>query len=192
MTDPTQTGPEFVDIEYRTKPPKGMWVSALVRGLLLIAVGLVVVFFPVKSLQLLTILFGILAILGGLSLLWTTWLTRHTPGAWVLTLVPGLVFVAFGVVSVVWSAQLLSVFAIIWSIIAVLVGLWDVASSLTRRFPGWGWRLARGAIYAAAGVVVFLTPQLGVGTVGVLIAIFVILGGIMTTAMALVLRRMSV
>jgi uncharacterized membrane protein HdeD (DUF308 family) len=127
--------------------PKHLWWLIVLRGSAALLFGLIAVFWPGISLDLLVTLFGIYALVDGMIALAGTF--RMTPGEPRRTfmLLTGCVGILIGLISVLWpkaTVVLLLYFVAIW---ALFFGLLEVAGSLRmKREFGPDWPLSKGGL----------------------------------------------
>jgi uncharacterized membrane protein HdeD (DUF308 family) len=166
------------------------WMLLLLRGLVVVALGVVAWLWPITTIGTLGVLFGGFALLdGGFAL--AVVFTVQDPARWVtMLLVESLVSIAAGMITLL--APNLGTMAL-----AVIVGMWAIATGLLEVVTAFRVKDARDgrAILAVAGVISILAGMLLVVNGSsrgllVLIGLFAFGFGISLAALSLRLRRM--
>lgn len=103
--------------------------------------------------------------------------------AWgVLLIIAGVLAVAMPFV-----AALATAFVFAWAL--VIGGVAELAYAVhTRHEPGFGWKLVAGIITLLLGILVLVAPLAGAASLGLLVGIFLFVGGIARTILAFRLR----
>jgi uncharacterized membrane protein HdeD (DUF308 family) len=169
-----------------------LWWSFLASGLLFVAFGIAILFVPRTATKLVVTLLGILVVFLGSVLVTTSIAARKYLGRVGLGLIPGVILIGLGIATVVFADFVTRFFVIAWSVVAILGGAWDVAVAIMNRQAGRWWRLARGMVLAAAGLVFFIVPSVGVAAAGVLVGLSCIGVGIASLAIALATRSTGI
>jgi uncharacterized membrane protein HdeD (DUF308 family) len=108
--------------------------SAVLSGIILIALGIVLVFKPNLPVKVVAILFGIAILIGGIVRIVSAIADRSYGWGWRLVL--GLISTTLGIVIVIWPTATVGVVFWIAGICAMLTGIaWIVASFGLRRAP---------------------------------------------------------
>jgi uncharacterized membrane protein HdeD (DUF308 family) len=171
-------------------PHRGrLWWSFLVSGALCVAFGVAILFVPRAAARLGVILIGALEVFVGVMLAWSGWTSRERLGRLGLGFWPGLALLALGTACVVFSTWVAKFFVVVWAVVALLVGAWDVSSAVANAQPSRGWRLLRGALLVATGVAFVVSPAIGVLAAGVLIGLVLIAIGLASLAIVVTTRR---
>ncbi|GEK21952.1 HdeD family acid-resistance protein [Cellulomonas xylanilytica] len=158
---------------------RSWWVPVL-RGVVLLVLGLLMLVQPLWSVTALVWIFGIFAILDGVVAILQWFANRSEPGAgWFL--LSGLIGVAIGVVVVVWTpetAQILFYLIAGWVLILGVLGIIAAVVLYRARDVGWYWVLTFGLINVLFGLLLLTHPQESVKVVVVLLGLFAFVGGV--------------
>ena len=115
------------------------WWLPVLRGVVLLVLGLLMLVQPLWSVQALVWIFGIFALLDGIVTVVQWFANRSEPGAgWFL--LSGLIGIAFGVVVVAWTpgtAQILFYLIAGWVLVLGILGI--IASVVLYRARDLGW-----------------------------------------------------
>ena len=177
------------DSQRAAQPKTRFWWSFFLPGAAFILVGVAIMVWPKGSIQLFTTLLGVLVAFTGIMFITGSFQARRAFGKWGIGLGFGLLLLAFGGVSVIFAGPVARFWIVVWAVVAVLSGVWDVASAVMNEQHGRWIRLARGVILALAGAGVLVAPLLGYLFLGLAIGISCLLIGISTIAMGLTVRR---
>lgn len=113
-------------------------------------------------------------------------LTNH----WWLFLIRGILFLAIAVLAFVAPAKTLLVYTI-WIGLGLFVAgiVMTVYSLRNREEEGWGWTLAGGILDLVLGLLFILRPIESAGVLVLLLAVWLLISGIMTTVQSFELRK---
>jgi uncharacterized membrane protein HdeD (DUF308 family) len=157
----------------------GAWWLLLLAGVLGIAAGVVVLVWPGISLVSLAWVTGIFLIADAIFE-FAAALGRRTDGRGVLALL--------GVLSLVTGILLVRHPIAGVLVIAMLLGIWLIAFGVVRFVETFGraehrtWNLVLAVLEVVAGIVIVAIPDIGVGTLAVVVGIAFVLRGIATAA----------
>ena len=176
------------------------WILFVVEGAALILLGLLAIVIPSIASANVTVVLGWLFLASGAIGLATTYWARQAPGFW-WSLVSALLAIVVGVVLIANKSQDLYGGLIGWPfekagplrLILVLFFLVEGGASIMfafehrRQFSGrWAWMLASGGVdIVLASIIIFDLPGTSAWTMGLLVGINMILGGVALTAMGL-------
>lgn len=176
------------------------WFLFLVEGVALIVLGLLAVMVPSIGTSYVTVAVGWLFLGSGALGLATTFWARHAPGFW-WSLVSAVLAILVGVVLIANKSQELYGGLLGWPfetagplrLILVLFFLVEGGASIMfaiehrRQFSGrWAWMFASGIIdIVLASIIIFDLPGTSAWTMGLLVGINMILGGVALIAMGL-------
>lgn len=186
--------------ETATRSIHDHWIFFVAEGVTLILLGLLAIVIPSIASANVTVVLGWLFLASGAIGLATTYWARQAPGFW-WSLVSALLAIVVGVVLIANKSQDLYGGLIGWPfekagplrLILVLFFLVEGGASIMfafehrRQFSGrWAWMLASGGVdIVLASIVIFDLPGTSAWTMGLLVGINMILGGIALTAMGL-------
>ncbi|HEX6556697.1 MAG TPA: HdeD family acid-resistance protein [Ktedonobacteraceae bacterium] len=155
----------------------------LVRGLAAIAFGVITLVWPKISLSALVLVFGIFAIINGVTAVAAAIRGRHEPH-WGVLLFEGILGIAAGVVALIWPGITALAFLFLIAAWAILTGILELVAPLA--FP---MSFGRGLLFALSGIVsivfgvlIAAQPAAGLLTVVWLIGIYAIVFGVMHLA----------
>jgi len=186
--------------ETATRPIHDHWILFVVEGAALILLGLLAIIIPSIASANVTVILGWLFLVSGTLGLATTYWARQAPGFW-WSLVSALLAIVVGVVLIANKSQDLYGGLIGWPfekagplrLILVLFFLVEGGASIMfafehrRQFSGrWAWMLASGVVdIVLASIIIFGLPGTSAWTMGLLVGINMILGGVALIAMGL-------
>ncbi|GEL98508.1 HdeD family acid-resistance protein [Cellulomonas terrae] len=158
---------------------RSWWVPVL-RGIVLLVLGLLMLVQPLWSVTALVWIFGIFALLDGIVTVVQWFVNRKEPGAgWFL--LSGLVGIGFGVVVVLWTpetAQILFYLIAGWVLVLGVLGIIASVVLYRARDAGWTWVLTFGLVNFLFGLLLLTHPQESVKVVVVLLGLFAFVGGV--------------
>jgi uncharacterized membrane protein HdeD (DUF308 family) len=167
------------------------WWALVIRGLLALALGILIFARPLESVAALALVIAIWALVVGITEIVHALDLRHVFNSWWVLLLAGLVSVAFGVGALYYYPTLSLAFIVLWAAWWFLVtGMLGIYAALQLRKLGieWGWTFAWGVFSAAAGVLALVYPLATLAAVMGLIAGFAIIGGVALLVGAFKLR----
>ncbi len=186
--------------EAATRSIHDHWILFAIEGAALILLGLLAIVIPSIASANVTVVLGWLFLVSGAIGLATTYWARRAPGFW-WSLVSALLAIVVGVVLIANKSQDLYGGLIGWPfekagplrLILVLFFLVEGGASIMfafehrRQFSGrWAWMLASGGVdIVLASIIIFDLPGTSAWTMGLLVGINMILGGVALTAMGL-------
>jgi uncharacterized membrane protein HdeD (DUF308 family) len=157
------------------------WWALLLRGLLGIAIGVLIFWRPLDSIATLALLIAWWALFGGVVQLVHAFALRGVFPQWWVLLLSGLVGIVFGIAALYNYPGLSLAFAVIWVAWWLIVsGALAVYAAVVERSVGlsWGWTLAFGLVALAAGVFAIRAPGVTLASIMGLIAGFAIVSGL--------------
>jgi uncharacterized membrane protein HdeD (DUF308 family) len=166
------------------------WRLFVLRGVIAIAFGVMALFWPQLTMEVLILLFAIYAILEGLLALAVAARRRGCGYGWLLVL-EGVLGLGVGLCALTWpllTAVVLLIFIAAW---AILTGMLELATAiqLRRVLKGeWGLGLA-GLLSIGVGILLLASPDAGVLAVVWLIGLYAIAFGALLAYLGLRLRR---
>ncbi len=168
------------------------WTPFLIRGLIAIAVGIILLFWPGSTIRVLAILIGILALVDGLiETVYAVVLLFKTEKMGLL-LVRGLIGILIGLLLIFrtrLSLAVVIVFIAIWAIlagVAQLIVAFDMPAKSGRGLLGFS-----GLISVALGILLLAFTIETVYAVIVIFSIFIIIGGIVNIVYAFHAKKLE-
>jgi len=163
----------------------------LFRGLAAIIFGVLTLVWPKISLFVLVLMFGIFAVIGGITAVAAAFQNRHEEG-WGLLLFEGILWTLVGVVALVWPGITAYAFLFLIAAWAIIIGITEIVAPLS--FPMSGGRavlmVLAGLLSIVFGVLIAIQPASGLLAVVWLIGIYAILFGVMYLAVYFESRSM--
>ena len=174
------------------------WMLLLFEGVALVALGLLAIVIPSIAGSAVTLLLGWIFLVSGLISVVTTFWARHMPGFW-WSLVSALLATIVGVVLIAHRSQDLYGGLVGWPLATVgplrlvlvlfflIEGLASIMFATEHRRAGrWAWLLASGILdIGLASVIILDLPGSSAWTMGLLIGINMIAGGVSLIAMGM-------
>jgi|HubBroStandDraft_1064217.scaffolds.fasta_scaffold22995_2 uncharacterized membrane protein HdeD (DUF308 family) len=170
------------------------WWLFLIRGVLALALGLLIPWFPQAAIFAIAIVFGAYCFADGIVAIFTAVRMQHADSAWGWLLVEGILGIVVGLITffytpitILWLAYLLGA----WALVTGLLGIGS-AIRLRRVVPHeWLWLLGS-ALSVVFGLVVFAAPIYGLLVIIWMISIYAIFAGIFFIGLAFRLRGHTV
>ncbi len=168
------------------------WWVLLVRGILLIALGIMIFAWPKATVLVIIWLFAAYLIVDGVMALAEGFGERRAgqPSGWFF--VHGVLAIGFGIVVLVWPSATATVLVWVIAFWAILAGIAGIAGGLgLRKQPdsGWVWFLAWGVLALIFGIALLFNPTAGILTVLWLIAIWAIISGLVLAIASFFVRK---
>ncbi len=169
------------------------WWIFLIRGILALAVGCAIPFFPGAAIFAIAILFGAYAFVDGIVAIGAAIRMNHAEARWIWLLVEGVLGVVVGAITFFWP--LVTIVAL-----AYLIGAWFVvtgvlaigtALQVRRNLANEIFMILVGFLSVFAGVMIFFTPGWGVFALLWVFGIYAILAGIFFIGLAFRLRGLG-
>lgn len=168
------------------------WWVVLVRGIVLILLGMAMLIWPGPTVLVFAIIFvaylwidGIMSIIQGFS-------DRKEGKPAAGDFVVGALAIAAGIVILVWPKESGTVIAVLVAIWAILAGISGIAGGLAmRKQPGsgWGWFVTWGVLALVFGIIVLFNPAALLVSLLWLVAIWAILAGIVFAIASFFVRK---
>lgn len=169
------------------------WWLPVVRGIAVIAFGLVAVIWPHITVAAILWVVAIFAIVDGLLEIFDAIRYRKERDAG-LGIVFGVIAIAFGVVALVWPGPTITVFAIVVGIWAVVAGLVQIVASVGLRSiigSGWAWGLTSGILTLILGILLFVWPKSSLAALVWVVGIWAFVIGIVLVVIGFRVRRLA-
>jgi len=153
----------------------------LVRGLIALALGLLIIARPLESVAAFALVIAIWALVTGIAQIVDGFELRSVLPHWWLLLVSGLVSTGFGIAAFYYYPGLSLAFAVIWAAYWLLIsGFLGIYVAMQERRMGtpWVWTLIFGVLSTLAGVYAIAVPPATLALIMGLMSGFAIVGGI--------------
>lgn len=167
------------------------WWALLLRGLLGLAVGVLILMRPMDSVAAFAFVIAFWALFSGFTSIAHAIELRSIVTYWWVLLLSGLVSVCFGIAAFYYYPGLSLSFAVVlvawWLMITGFLGIY---AGLVERRMGmpWGWSAAFGVVSVVAAVFALLAPPVTLAAILGLIAGFSIVTGVILVAAAFKIR----
>ncbi len=172
----------------RALKPNWKWILAL--GLITILVGCTAIALPFVATITLELLFGWVLLIGGIASFVKAVQSRSGGGFW-LRLIGGLLYVAAGILLLVYPQQGILTLTALVALLFIIEGVFKFVSSFQLRpTPGWGWLCFSGVIAVILGAVIWSgLPGDAVWAMGLLVGINILFAGWSIVMFALAIRN---
>lgn len=172
---------------------RAIWWLTLIRGILLIVLGIYALLNPAMTLLILVQVIGFYLMLDGLIAMWAA-VSGQTPARlWVglrggLMILVGLFILAHPLIVTAISANVL---AYLLAASFIVSGIFEIVTAIQDRkqIEGEGWLILGGAIAILFGLIIFLAPMQAMATIIRVVGIFAIIAGITIVTAAIRLRK---
>ena len=168
----------------------GPWWMVLVKGIFAISIGIFAWGWPVPTLWVLVILFGIFSLVDGIFTIVLSSTSRKFIKNWGWSLAAGLAGTTIGFLILFWpvmTALMLLYFIAAW---IMIMGILHIANAIRQRKETlWGWPLAIGIMSIVFSIVLFASPLAGAIALLWIWGIFAIVYGVLMCIKAYRTRR---
>ncbi len=170
----------MTDVEvYEAEDLSRSWWMLLILGILSIGFGALLIFWPGRTLTVVTTIVGLFMIVAGVIRFFVAVFDSDADGRWLLV-ISGIVGVVLGVVIMRNPESTIKVIVLLTAIFWIISGMVDFFRGLTNEMlPDRGARIAFGALAAVFGIVILAWPDITIGVFAVLMGIYVVLFGIL-------------
>ena len=155
--------------------------ALLLRGLLSLAVGIVILARPMDSVVALALVIALWSLFDGTVGIVRSFTLRGIVQHWWVLLLAGIVGVAFGIAALYYFPGLSLTFAVVWTAYwLTITGVMAGYIAWQERSAGlsWGWTMAFAAAAFIAGIVAFMNPQATLASLLGVLAGFAIISGV--------------
>ncbi|WP_035844792.1 HdeD family acid-resistance protein [Kitasatospora azatica] len=166
------------------------WHTALAAGLIALALGVVVLAWPDRTLQVIGVLFGVYLVLSGILQIVLASTVHLTTGLRVLGFISGALSLLVGLLCFRGPYQSLLLLSLWIGIGWLFRGVTGTVSSLElpSGTPGRGWLIFLGVVTAVAGVILLVDPFNSIFALAVMAGIWLVLIGLVEIGHAIALR----
>ena len=168
------------------------WWLFLIRGILAIALGILMPLFPGAAIFTLAILFGAYAFVDGIVAIAAALRMNHAEANWGWLLFEGVLGVIVGVITFFYPGITALWLVYLFAAWAILTGALAIASAIRLRkvIPNEWLMILFGALSIVAGVAIWFVPVAGVLAIVWTISVYAILAGIFLIGLAFRLRNL--
>ncbi len=174
---------------------RGLWWLILIRGILLVVLGILALAWPGMTVTALVLLLGAYAVVDGVILIITAIASHAEHRGWGWLVAEGALAVIAGllVLTMPGFVGVAAVLTILWFIVfsAIIGGILEIVAAVGQH--GGGWAIASGALYILFGVVlmisVVLEPAAAALTLVWIFGIYAIVFGVVLAVVAIQARR---
>lgn len=168
------------------------WWSIGMKGLLILLIGLLALFFPAMTLVTLVVYIGVVLIVSGLFLVLSSILNSSTP-RWYIWLIEGLIDAILGVVLVAFPEKCAIVIFILLGLYALAMGLLQILAyfRLRNQIKGTFTLMIGGVLSFMFGIAMLINPLLGGVAIAVIFGAFATMYGILTIIHAVRFSRIQ-
>jgi len=166
--------------ELRDRYHHAKWALVL-RGLLGIAIAVLIFIRPFDSVAALALVIALWALFDGIVRIVHAFELRSVMSDWWMLLIAGLIGVTFGIAALYFYPALSLSFVVVWTALWLFItGLLGeyVAVQERRAAEAWGWTMTWGIIAIVAGVLALVYPVATLAWVMGVIAVYGLVGGI--------------
>jgi len=156
--------------------------ALLLRGLLSLAVGIVILARPMDSVVALALVIALWSLFDGIVGIVRSFTLRGIVQHWWVLLLAGIVGVAFGVAALYYFPGLSLTFAVVWTAYwLTLTGVMAAYIAWQERSAGlsWGWTMAFAVVAILGGLFAFMNPQATLASLLGVLAGFAIISGVL-------------
>jgi len=138
------------------------WLTA--AGFWALIAGPVILLWPGQTVRVLTVLFGVYLVLGGVVMILTALADRDDAPVWGIRVGVGIVVASVGGLVWAWPETTVRSLAVLVGLALVVSGIGDIMVGLRWRpaLSAWAWMLGGGVLSVAAGVIALLWPGITV------------------------------
>jgi len=170
------------------------WWSLVIRGLLALALGVLILARPFDSIAAFALVIAIWALFAGITEIVHSFEIKPYFGGWWMMLVSGLIGVVFGIAALYYYPTLSLAFAVTWvSLWLGFTGVMGLGAAVMQRRAGlpWGWTFFFGVVSVLAAVAALVNPPATLGAIMGLLAAFAIVSGLVLLIGAFRLRSLQ-
>ncbi|WP_265522711.1 HdeD family acid-resistance protein [Oerskovia flava] len=153
---------------------RNVWWLPVIRGVLLIVLGLLLMIEPLESLEILRLVFGAFLVADGV-LVAVQGLAHRQQVGWTWWLAQAVVNIVFGAAVVFWpelSVTALYYVLVVWVLVLGIVSIVGAAGLLRNRDLGWAWMLTFGIVSTLFGLLLVTRPLDAVDVLTLVVIVF--------------------
>lgn len=170
------------------------WRTALAVGLATVVIGIVIVAWPEATIAVFAVLFGVQLLLLGIFNVVRSIAADDGGGVErILFALMGIVSIIVGVLAMRHMLQTVEVLAILFGLTWLIGGIIQIISELSRPArPGRAWGVALATLTGLAGLIVLAYPTPSLMTLTILVGLWLIIWGAITSVLAIRARSATV
>lgn len=168
------------------------WWVILVRGIILILLGMAMLIWPKQTVLVFAIIFVAYLLIDGVMSVFQGFSERRQGQSGAGNFVVGALAIIAGIVILVWPKESGTVIAVLVAVWAILAGISGIAGGLALRNQpgsGWGWFVAWGVLSLVFGVIVLFNPAALLVSLIWLVAVWAIMAGIIFAIASFFVRK---
>jgi len=170
------------------------WWVILVRGIILVALGIAMFAWPKATLTVFVVLFAAYLFVDGIMAIFQGFSQRKDglPSGW--SFAQGVLAILAGIAVLAWPDTIGKVLIYIVAIWAILAGIGGIAAGFRMKAvpgSGWGWFLAWGVLALIFGIALIANPAAGILSILWLVAIWAIMAGIVFIIASFFVRKVG-
>lgn len=167
-----------------------LWKSVLVTGILSVILGVMVLRWPGATIVTAAIFFGAYLLVTGFSQVFHAFTLHISGGGRALLFISGAASLVLAVLAFRHLGDAIWLLAIWVGIGFIFRGVAEAASAISDHdTPGRGWQIALGIVTLIAGVIVLAYPISSLGTLTMVVGIWLIIIGVMEVIASLQIRK---
>jgi uncharacterized membrane protein HdeD (DUF308 family) len=166
------------------------WLWLLAAGVAAIAVGLIVLAWPDRTLRVVGILFGIYLIVSGVVEIFVAFAPEMRTSVRVLSVLAGALSIILGLLCFRGALESILLLALWIGFGWIIIGINRAVSAGSAPYePYRGWQIFGGVLLAIAGIIVVVWPLQSIGTLAILVAVWLLVIGVWQVIEAFVVRH---
>ena len=169
------------------------WWSFIIRGIVAVAFGVLAFISPVWGIAVLVALFGVWALIDGVTGVLAGFRSRGNDRSWWLSILEGIVGIVAGVLALLFPVFAAGALVLIIAAWAIVTGVFEIVAAIRLReqIRGEFWLGLAGVASILYGVVIYLFPGAGALSIVWLIGGFAIAFGAFLLVLGWRLRRIN-
>jgi uncharacterized membrane protein HdeD (DUF308 family) len=164
-----------------------IWWLVVLRGIVGVVLGLLAIAYPLKTVGFLVVVIGLFMVIDSIIAIISSLLSVKKTDRWWVLLVQGIVGLILGLLVFNWPQATVGLILFLVALWAIISGVMLIVSAVSIRKQSYGgWLLTAGAIIAILfGIVMLANPYETVQVVTIIVGLFALVSGIVTTAFGL-------
>jgi len=167
---------------------KGWWLLALL-GVISIAIGALLIFWPGRTITVVTTVVGLFMIVAGVIRFFVAVFDSRSNDRWLMVF-SGILGVVLGVIIMKNPEATIKIIVLITALFWLISGMVDLFRGLTNsHLPDRSLRAGFGAVTALFGVVILVWPEITVGVFAVLTGLYIVFFGVLELVAAFQIKN---